>query len=71
MTERLHSIPVQQMPDFHTALDVYGKFLGSVGADPESINRNVEKIVANNKTRQQGNQFINHVNQVARGLLAK
>ena len=77
MVERPHlgenhrSLPVQKMPDFEAALEMYRGVLIGAKVDPESINRNVGEIVANNKTRRKGNRFINHVNQISRGLSAK
>ena len=77
MVERLHlgenyrSLPVQKMPDFEAAIKNYEEILTHAKVDSESIDRNVGEIVANNKTRQEGNRFINHVNQISRGLSAK
>ena len=71
MVERSRSIPVQKMPDFEAAIKNYEEILTHAKVDPESINRNVGAIVANNKTRQEGNRFINQVNQISRGLSAK
>ena len=63
------SIPVQQMPDFKAALNTYQAVLVHANVDPESVAKNVNAVVARNKTRQDGNRFINHVNQVSKKIL--
>ena len=65
------SIPVQKMPDFQAALETYQAVLVHAKVDPESIDRNLRAIVKNNRTRQDGNRFINHVGQVSRSVLPK
>jgi len=74
MVERLRqedygSIPVQQMPDFQAATETYKDLLVHLKVDPESVTRNVEAVLANNKTRRSGNEFINNVNQVSKRIL--
>lgn len=71
MSERLHpsSIPVQNTPNFHTAVEDYKAILGGrCLVPPQDISRIEAEIKERNKTRGDGNRFINHVAELKRGF---
>ena len=71
MNERLRpsSIPVQGMPDFNAAVNDYAEILRErCFVSPQDISRIEAGIREENKTREAGNRFINHVAGLKRGF---
>ncbi len=68
MTER-KGTPIQEMPDFAAAVKDYGRILnGHCLVHPEDVSRIQAKIEETNRTRTDGNRFINHVNSLRREI---
>lgn len=61
-------IPIQKMPDFNAAISDYGKILGERLVPPQDISRIEAEIRETNKTRRDGNRFINHVTGLMKEL---
>ena len=60
---------IQETPDFKAAISDYGRILGErCLVLPQDISRTEAEIREGNKTRRDGNRFINHVAGLKREL---
>ncbi len=71
LSEGNGSIPVQQMSDFHAAVTDYAGILIKANLPPQEVERVIGGILEVNRTRRDGNSFINFVAGLTRSIANK